>query len=680
MVRTGIWTTAICVFGLSLAACTSDAAKRRSGPPPIPEGQPPAGASDSRGMSAPAVQATDVQPAAGQAQPGTTPAQPGDRIRITRLDELPQHVYPLKSKAVDALSNPATIRDLAARVRADVEADLAKYEINDPATLQRMYQQLLTIAVIEERFDDVLAWNEKIKALEDKEASRLMMGVPWQATAAARRAAGSDPNAPAFKQAFRRELEQRIAALPWDVVQDEIQRTKGQVEMYSENLIKGLAKTQFQPTLDKTGELDADAAGALLRMYVTLKQRLPVRDELVAVYQAVIDAHKETKPDIWKARDVTLPAGTCEPVLLAAWDSGTDPAPFESILWRNPHEQPDGRDNDNNGFVDDVHGPAYDIDARPTTGELYPLGDAAGRIAQVMAHMKGLMDMQAAIDSPEASVLKRHLADLPPEQVEGFIEDLGLAGNYAHGTHVAGILVAGNPCARLLIARLSYDHKTVPIARTLEWGRRDAAKCRDTVEYFKRAGVRVVNMSWGEAMQDAEDSLEKNGLGQSAEERRELARQVFALQRSGLFEALQQAPQILFVCAAGNEDNDVEFDEFIPSSFDLPNVLVVGAVDQAGEPTSFTSAGRTVQIYANGFEVESLVPGGTRMKMSGTSMASPQVANLAGKLCAVDPGLTPQDAIALIKKGADPTTKGEVTYRLLNPQRSLELCRARRGS
>lgn len=107
-------------------------------------------------------------------------------------------------------------------------------------------------------------------------------------------------------------------------------------------------------------------------------------------------------------------------------------------------------------------------------------------------------------------------------------------------------------------------------------------------------------MSWGEAQKDAEDSLEQNGIGSSAEERREIAREVFAEQRKGLFGAIKNAPDILFVCAAGNEDNNVEFDEYIPSSFDLPNLLVVGAVDQAGDPTTFTSFGRTVEVCTTG--------------------------------------------------------------------------------
>ena len=113
-------------------------------------------------------------------------------------------------------------------------------------------------------------------------------------------------------------------------------------------------------------------------------------------------------------------------------------------------------------------------------------------------------------------------------------------------------------------------------------------------------------------------------------------------------------PEILFVTAAGNDDNDVEFDVVIPSNFDLPNLMVVGAVDQAGEPTGFTSGGRNVRVYANGFEVESYVPGGETMKMSGTSMASPNVCNLAAKLFTLEPALTPAQVRELIEKGADP--------------------------
>lgn len=622
-----------------------------------------------------------AQPAAAVGSPGpaTAPTKPADRkIPVTKADDLPQHTYPFHGRLTELVRSKSGIAELAEKVRADVQADLDTYDIQDASTLQRLYGTLLTVDLIAGRYDDALARIEQIRALEDKPAKRLMIGTVARALIAARREAKPADDFAAYKAAFRRHFADAVLKLPWDVVQDEVQQKKGRLEIIGENLLLGVLDAQMQPAVDRTGELNADAAASVLGIHWMLDGQLPLKEEMLAVYGEMIAAHQEAKPDIWAERAVRLyEHPDCRPVLMAVWDSGTDPAVFRDILWTNLKETRDGQDNDGNGYVDDIHGIAYDIHARRTTGLLCPLGDAADRIAEVMQHLKGLMDLQAAIDSPEATALKRHLAALPPQEMKRFMEDLGLAGNYAHGTHVAGIMVDGNPYARLLIARLSYDHHLIPVARTPEWGRRDAAKCRDTVAYFKRYGVRVVNMSWGERLEDAESSLEKNGIGASAEERRQIAREVFGYQKEGLYDAIRGAPQILFVCAAGNADNDVQFDEDIPSSFDLPNLLVVGAVDQAGEPTSFTSFGPTVQVYANGFEVESYVPGGARMKMSGTSMAAPNVANLAGKLLALDPSLTPHQIIYLIKRGADEKEFGAHKYLLINPRRTVQIAKQR---
>jgi subtilisin family serine protease len=106
--------------------------------------------------------------------------------------------------------------------------------------------------------------------------------------------------------------------------------------------------------------------------------------------------------------------------------------------------------------------------------------------------------------------------------------------------------------------------------------------------------------------------------------------------------------------------------------------MIVGAVDQAGEPTGFTSFGETVDVYANGFEVESYVPGGARMAFSGTSMASPNAANLAAKLLALDPTLSPEELIRLIISGSDRYDADERIL-LINPKRTVELLRSREG-
>ena len=610
---------------------------------------------------------------AGIAQSADKPCK---KIKITKLDDLPKRTYPVQGKVSELVKSDEQVAELAVKLRADVEADLAAYEIDDATTLQRWYSAMLIIDLIDGNHDAAIAGIEHIRALEKKEAKKLTTGLSTLSMIAARREVGPDAGLAEYKQAFRRHLAERVAKLPWDVVQDVIQQNKGRMEIFSENLLMGAIQAQLDPVVAETGELNADQAGNVIGVYFTIKERLPLKNEIIAVYQEMIDANKTTKPDIWAARSATLSDDQgLTPVLVGVWDSGTDGTVFQDRLFVNPNEKLDGLDNDDNGYVDDIHGIAYDIHAKRTSGDLCPLGDAAERMPEVMKHMKGFMDVQSAVDSPEAAALKKYLSGLNPPDVKGFIEDLGLAGNHAHGTHVAGIIAEGNPAARLLIARLSYDHHMKPVARTVAWGERDAAKCRDTVEYFKQHGVRVVNMSWGEAQEDAETSLERNGIGKDADERREIARRVFALQKGGLYEAIKNAPDILFVCAAGNADNDVEFDEYIPSSFDLPNLLTVGAVDQAGDPTSFTSFGRTVQVYASGFEVESYVPGGQRMKMSGTSMASPNVVNLAAKLLAISPAMKPAEVTALIRQGADTKTVGESSFLLMNPKRTVELLR-----
>ncbi|MFN8897009.1 MAG: S8 family serine peptidase, partial [Pseudomonadota bacterium] len=83
----------------------------------------------------------------------------------------------------------------------------------------------------------------------------------------------------------------------------------------------------------------------------------------------------------------------------------------------------------------------------------------------------------------------------------------------------------------------------------------------------------------------------------------------------------------------------------------------------------FSTFGKTVVLHANGFEVESVLPGGDRMKASGTSMASPQVANLAAKLFALNPALTVAQVRDAILQGAE--RRGRVN--LVHPRRSAEL-------
>ena len=133
----------------------------------------------------------------------------------------------------------------------------------------------------------------------------------------------------------------------------------------------------------------------------------------------------------------------------------------------------------------------------------------------------------------------------------------------------------------------------------------------------------------------------QDGGGADPAERKKRADELYSIWREGVESAIKGAPGTLFVTAAGNSDSNTAFTEDVPSSLRLPNLIAVGAVNQAGDETSFTSYGDSVAVHADGYDVESQVPGGSMLKLSGTSMASPNVVNLAAKLFALDPSLTP---------------------------------------
>jgi subtilisin family serine protease len=388
------------------------------------------------------------------------------------------------------------------------------------------------------------------------------------------------------------------------------------------------------------------------------------------VLTADVAAHNVQKTDIWAERDVTLTAADkLTPVNVAIWDSGSDLALFGDRVVTDPHPTP----------TTDPHDIAFDLKGFPDHGYLFPLTPEQQKEYPGMRdELKGFSDLELSIESPEATALKQKLGSMAPGDVGAFIEQLEMFAQYSHGTHVAGIASKGNPAIRLASGRLTFDYHNVPRAPSEELSRRAAEDSQLYVDWFKKNHIRVVNMSWGGGPQDDESALEKNGIGKDAADRKAIAAKLFAIERDGLYNAIKNAPEILFICAAGNSDSNSTFIEDIPSSFKLPNLVAVGAVDQAGDEASFTSYGPTVLVDANGYQVESVIPGGTKIRMSGTSMASPNAVNLAAKLIALDPNLTPEQTIHLMVEGSTASADGR--RHNLNPKRSVELLRQMQAS
>ena len=599
-------------------------------------------------------------------------AQPvtAEKIKIEKLDDLPRYTYKVEIKAVELIENDESLLKLAHELKADLENDLEKYEISDKTTLKGYYGILGVIAMLDKDYDNYLKYLEESKQLEEKEALRLTAGLFSSSYIAAVRSGNED-----LPVTIKNEYSSRVNELSYDVVGDELKSSKARAEMFSRNLIVGIVDSRIQPILDKTGgEISKDVAKQLVSMGYSMRYYIPYKSVLVEVLDAFIDANKVEKQNIWADREVTLEQGKgYTPVTICIWDSGSDIDLYKDQLWTNKKEIPDNNiDDDNNGFVDDVHGIAYTLHSDKNTELLFPIGDVEKDRPRLERLMKGMSDIQANVDSDEAIEMKKMLGSMQPDEVKPFIEDISKYGNHAHGTHVAGIALRGDPYARLLTSRITFDYHMIPETPTIEQARKDSAATVETIKYFKDNGVRVVNMSWGGSLAGVESALEANNAGGTPEERKALARKIFEIGKVALFESIKNAPEILFITSAGNSDNNVSFEEFIPSGFDLPNIISIGAVDQAGDETSFTSFGK-VDVYANGFEVKSYIPGGNEMNLSGTSMASPNTTNLAAKLLAVRPDLTTAQLRNLLIDAADVKVAGDREVRLLNPVKSLEL-------
>ena len=583
-------------------------------------------------------------------------------------------MYPVPASASALVEDDAQFGALATQLEADLETDLVKYEIIDRATLKEYYGILASLALIEGDYDTALAWTDSVRAVEDKPALKALAGTLERAVAAAAQAP-EDEREQVFEDAFREE----IAALPYDEVSAELRVRKARVEMVSPGMMRGSIQALVGPAAE-SGEISRELAAFLVqaKLYFAIIQ--PVQERMRAVLDEVLSARPVEKRDIWAARDVSLEdRDDLRPVTVAIWDNGTDVELFDGRLYVNDGEIPaNDTDDDGNGYVDDVHGIAHDVWSDRATGMLMPLTYDEARKAEFERHLKGLSDLRAGLHSPEAHELSRVTGSMEPDEFTAFFGGLFEYMVYAHGTHVAGISVAGNPAARILVARFTFDHRMLPELPTVEGQRAWGREIRETVSYFRAAEVRVVNVSWGESVASYETVLEKHNAGAGPAERQDMARRLFDVAAVALREAIAGAPEILFVAGAGNEDEDNRFSEFVPASFDLPNVITVGAVDRAGDEAAFTSYGK-VEVYANGYEVESYVPGGQTTALSGTSMAAPQVTNLAAKLWAGYPDLTVAEVRQAIVDGAEEKTIGEgKVIRLLNPRQTFEIVEAGR--
>ncbi len=186
---------------------------------------------------------------------------------------------------------------------------------------------------------------------------------------------------------------------------------------------------------------------------------------------------------------------------------------------------------------------------------------------------------------------------------------LAISG-WDHGSHCAGIAGAATDNG-IGIASIGHGISIIPVKCSNDaFGGNTLSKAFEGVDYARAAGADVISMSWG-------------STGSSA--------------TGELILSLANNAGILLIAAAGNNGDSVPFYP-AASSF----CLAVGATDPFDVRASFSNYGSYVDLMAPGTDIYSCLAANDADygSLSGTSMACPLVAGLAGLIQSAVPGIT----------------------------------------
>lgn len=351
---------------------------------------------------------------------------------------------------------------------------------------------------------------------------------------------------------------------------------------------------------------------------------------------------------------------------IAVIDSGLDTqhTGLAGNIWTNARETNDGRDNDGNGYQDDIHGWNFANANNQVIDRRY-LGTFSGDTTQYFA-VQGRMLLGTASESDKAW----YRAKLQDKE---FVKELGKFGNFVHGTHVAGIAVRGTSNQAMGLKLIPTEvGASLRALQTAALNKEDGFRMRllkgvlsalaqqqmvlleEIALYLHGHGAAVANGSFGTGFNQAK--MITNIAFKAAFFRDPTAEESELVARHFLGEMLREgqrfvraAPNTLFVFAAGNDGSDNDKFPTSPTNIRADNVISVAATYDVQFMASFSNFGaQFVDVAAPGMLIDSTIPGNVMLQVSGTSQAAPFVAQIAGVVKEENPALTPAQVKALI--------------------------------
>lgn len=219
-----------------------------------------------------------------------------------------------------------------------------------------------------------------------------------------------------------------------------------------------------------------------------------------------------------------------------------------------------------------------------------------------------------------------------------------------HGTHVAGTVAARNDNADWVLSNgqtvnsvgVAHEATIMPIRATgVEKIEDFAQPIANAIRYAVDNGARILQMSLGF---DPDWRIPNIELVENALR--------YAKERG-----------VVAVIASGNERaNKGVTEPIFPAILSTQGLAIaVGAISRDNEYTTFSNpAGTQPRSYvtAPGYEVLSVLPGGSYNKLSGTSMATPHVSGVIALMLQANPNLTPDRVAQILIETANPNGIG----------------------